>query len=241
MLKTILEDCLIKPKLGSYEILNQSIVRIKTFKGAVQDMNYTSTGFIDKLEYLDLEVSPQNKIGLKEKGIGVHMVLPAKTMPMAVPTPKPRVIEEIKEAVKEVIEDSPDLEKVEKPTEKTLFVQPVPEPIEPPHEPAKVPAEPESPKKPEEAILAAMAKLDPADKAHFTKKGMPDATVLTEMVGFWVSVKVRDELYTKMLDELETKDAEVDKAGKTFDPEKHQVTKLGNPRKAFGNFVKIKK
>ena len=101
MLKAILNDCLVEPKKGSYEILSQSIVRIKTFKGAIQDMNYMSTGFLAKLEYLDLYIKPELKVELKEKGMVPDTTLPAKVVPVEPPAPKLEAVEEDASGIKD--------------------------------------------------------------------------------------------------------------------------------------------
>lgn len=50
----------------------------------------------------------------------------------------------------------------------------------------------------EDLIRAAIGKLNPDDKAHWTSKGLPDAKVLSEHVGFNVSAKQRNEIYAAM-------------------------------------------
>lgn len=45
------------------------------------------------------------------------------------------------------------------------------------------------------AIRKAAAGLDPNDPAHFTKISKPDATVLTELLGWQVTARERDEAW----------------------------------------------
>lgn len=46
-----------------------------------------------------------------------------------------------------------------------------------------------------EAVAAAMADMDPADKALFTRAGKPDAKALSAAVGFEVGARVRDDVW----------------------------------------------
>jgi hypothetical protein len=50
-------------------------------------------------------------------------------------------------------------------------------------------------------ITDVMLALDPADEAHFTKSGKPDAKVLSEKCGFLVSASERDELWAAIAPE----------------------------------------
>lgn len=47
-------------------------------------------------------------------------------------------------------------------------------------------------------IAAVIAELDPADEAHFTKSGKPDAGVIAERLGETVSAADRDRVWAAM-------------------------------------------
>jgi hypothetical protein len=47
------------------------------------------------------------------------------------------------------------------------------------------------------SVLDVIATLDPADEAHYTAGGVPDARVLTDKCGFNVSASMRDEMYAE--------------------------------------------
>lgn len=57
---------------------------------------------------------------------------------------------------------------------------------------------PTDPKAREQAIRDAIGGLDKNDTAHWTKSGAPDATVLTEKLGWAVSAKERDAVWAGM-------------------------------------------
>lgn len=48
------------------------------------------------------------------------------------------------------------------------------------------------------AIKAAIAELDPDDEAHWTKDKKPDATVLSEKLGWKVKAAERDEAFSEL-------------------------------------------
>lgn len=47
-------------------------------------------------------------------------------------------------------------------------------------------------------IVAAIAKLDPANPAHFTKSGRPEVKALSDLIGAEVSSRQRDEAWASL-------------------------------------------
>ena len=48
------------------------------------------------------------------------------------------------------------------------------------------------------AIKATIAQLDISDPAHVTEEGKPDATVLSDLLGWKVSARERDDVWAEM-------------------------------------------
>ena len=57
---------------------------------------------------------------------------------------------------------------------------------------------PSDPEGRREAIKATIAQLDLSDPTHVTEDGKPDATVLTDLLGWKVSAKERDDAWAEV-------------------------------------------
>lgn len=69
----------------------------------------------------------------------------------------------------------------------------------------KITKRPENEDEARDAIVSAIESLDPIDKTQFTNDGAPDATVLTELLGWKVSAKDRDEIWAEVKKAKENK------------------------------------
>lgn len=67
-------------------------------------------------------------------------------------------------------------------------------------EPQKPPVRPAGKRERLAAIRDTIAGLDPNDPAHFVKIGKPDANVLTELLGWRVTARDRDDAWAAMGD-----------------------------------------
>lgn len=67
-----------------------------------------------------------------------------------------------------------------------------------PPDPAPAPKPPSKPDERREAIETAIRQLDLADPIHFTEDGRPDATVLSDLLGWQVSAEERDAVWAEI-------------------------------------------
>jgi len=65
--------------------------------------------------------------------------------------------------------------------------------------PAPKPEPPSDPDARQAAIAAAIRRLDPEDPTHMTEGGKPDATVLSDLLGWRVSAEERDAVWEDVL------------------------------------------